>query len=48
VDAQNATDTNSVEAAVVDETANGLRMDAELAGDLANAVERFRLRLRLE
>jgi hypothetical protein len=48
VDAKNSADTNGVEAAVVDETADRLGMHAELTGDLANAVERFGLWLRLE
>jgi hypothetical protein len=48
VHAQDATDTNRVEAAVVDETPDRLGMHAELPGDLPNAVERIGLSLRLE
>jgi hypothetical protein len=48
VDAQNAADADRIEAAVVDETTNRLGMDAELAGDLTDAVERFGRWLRLD
>jgi hypothetical protein len=39
VNAENATDANGVQAAVVDEPADRLRVDAELTRDLADAVE---------
>jgi hypothetical protein len=39
VDAQDATDANRLEPPVVDEATDGLRMDAEAARNLADAVE---------
>jgi hypothetical protein len=39
MNAQHATDTHCVETAVVDQTANRLRMDAELVRNLTNAHE---------
>jgi len=42
---QDAADPHGVKAAVVDQAANRLRMDAQLAGDLTHAVQ-ARLRIR--
>ena len=39
VDAEDATDTNGVQAAVVDQAADRLGMDTELAGDLPDGEE---------
>jgi len=43
VDAKHASDADGVESAFVDQASNGLRMDTEPAGDLADAVEAVRL-----
>jgi hypothetical protein len=43
VDAKNATDAHGVEPALVNQAPNGLGMDTEPAGDLADAVEAVRL-----
>src|SRR5205814_4396524 len=42
---QDAADPNGIEPPVVDQPADRLRMDAELPGDLADAVEHVRLRI---
>ena len=46
MDAQDTAYTHCVEAAVVDQPADRLRMDAELVGDVANADEAVRLMIR--
>jgi hypothetical protein len=45
VDAKNAADANCVKTSVVDQTPDRLRMNAQLSGDVSDAVEILRLRV---